>query len=92
MTEKARFTIVGIGTLPMNKFWGETGRVRAATAVVQERPAAGEAVERLNGLLLLVPNVETGDDPSLVGPFIVARWRESQGDLEGALAAMRRWR
>lgn len=32
MTEKARFTIVGIGTLPMNKFWGETEGMRPATA------------------------------------------------------------
>jgi glyoxylase-like metal-dependent hydrolase (beta-lactamase superfamily II) len=28
----ARFTIVNIGTLSMNKFWGESERVRAATA------------------------------------------------------------
>jgi len=65
--------------------------IEALLAMAQELATAGEAVERLNRLLLLVPNVETGDDPSLVGPFIVAQWRESQGDLEGALAAMRRW-
>ena len=65
--------------------------IEALLAMAQERPDAEEAVERLDRLLLLVPNVETGDDPSLVGPFTVARWRERQGDVEGALAAMRRW-
>jgi hypothetical protein len=53
-------------------------------------PRAAEAVDRLDGLLLLIPDVVTGDDPSLSGPFIVAEWREAQGDLEGALLAVRR--
>ncbi len=65
--------------------------IEALLAMARERPEAEAAVQRLNNLLLLVPNVETGDDPSLVGPFIVARWRERAGDVEGALAAMRRW-
>jgi glyoxylase-like metal-dependent hydrolase (beta-lactamase superfamily II) len=32
MPEQATFAIVNIGTLPMNKFWSETERVRSATA------------------------------------------------------------
>jgi glyoxylase-like metal-dependent hydrolase (beta-lactamase superfamily II) len=32
MSQEAMFAIVNIGTLPMNKFWGETERVRPATA------------------------------------------------------------
>jgi glyoxylase-like metal-dependent hydrolase (beta-lactamase superfamily II) len=32
MSEQAAFAIINIGTLPMNKFWGETERVRPATA------------------------------------------------------------
>ncbi len=50
-----------------------------------------DAVDRLDALLMLVPDVETGDDPSLVGNFVVAKWRESRGDLGGALSAVRRW-
>lgn len=65
--------------------------IEALLAMAQDRPEAEAAVQKLNNLLLLVPNVETGDDTSLVGPFIVARWRERSGDVEGALAAMRRW-
>lgn len=65
--------------------------IQALLAMAEDRPDAEEAVQRLDRLLLLVPDVETADDPSLVGPFIVARWRESQGDVMGALEAMRRW-
>lgn len=65
--------------------------IEALLAEAEGRPDAGEYVDRLEALLRLVPDVETGDDPSLIGPFIIANWRESQGDLPGALAAMRRW-
>jgi hypothetical protein len=65
--------------------------IEALLAMAEDRVEAEEAVQRLDRLLLLVPDVETGDDPSLVGPFIVARWKESQGDVAGALSAMRRW-
>ncbi len=56
-----------------------------------DQDAAREYVPRLETLLLLAPEVETGDDPSLVAPFVLSAWRESRGDLPGALAAMRRW-
>ncbi len=65
--------------------------IEALLAQAERRPEADAAFDRLDSLLLLVPDVETGDDPSLVGNFIVADWREDQGDLPGALAAMRRW-
>jgi hypothetical protein len=65
--------------------------LEALLAVAEERPDAGEAVDGLAELLRLVPDVETGDDTSLVGSFVLANWREAQGDLSGALAAVRRW-
>ena len=65
--------------------------IESLLAIAEDRPGADESVDRLESLLLLVPNVETGDDPSLVGGFIVADWRERHGDLQGALTAVRRW-
>ncbi|MGD2122278.1 MAG: hypothetical protein PVJ76_11065 [Gemmatimonadota bacterium] len=65
--------------------------IEALLAMEDSLPHTEEAVERLDRLLLLVPDVSTGDDVSLVGPLIVAKWRERNGDLEGALAAVRRW-
>ena len=56
-------------------------------AMEDSLPHSEEAMERLDRLLLLVPDVSNGDDVSLVGPFIVADWRERNGDLEGALAS-----
>ncbi|MGD8359970.1 MAG: hypothetical protein PVJ04_00960 [Gemmatimonadota bacterium] len=65
--------------------------MEALLARAEGRSDAEDAIQRLEELLFLVPNVETGDDPSLVGSFIVADWREAQGDIPGALAAMRQW-
>jgi len=81
---------VGLGPLPL------THEVCAATIealwfISEERTNAEATVARLDSLLLLGPYVETGDDVALIGNFIVAEWRESQGNLAGALAAMRRW-
>jgi tetratricopeptide (TPR) repeat protein len=60
-------------------------------SVREGRSDAPEAMGRLEQLLLLGPPVKTTSDLSLVGNFLLAQWRESQGDLEGSLATMRRW-
>jgi hypothetical protein len=64
--------------------------IEALLAMAEDRTDAGEVVERLDAILSLVPDVDTGDAPCLVGNFIVAKWREAQEDLTGALAAVRR--
>jgi glyoxylase-like metal-dependent hydrolase (beta-lactamase superfamily II) len=58
----AKFTIVNIGTLSMNKFWGETERVRSATATCTLLQAGGQR-------LLVDPSPH----PDLLEPMLYAR-------------------
>jgi len=86
---RSAFGTGGAGSLPLRHAVCAAS-VDALLAIAEGHPRAAEAVDRLDGLLLLIPDVVTGDDPSLAGHFIVAEWREAQRDLEGALSAVRR--
>ena len=44
MTEPTTFTVINIGTLSANKFWGETERVHAVSATCTLLQVAGKRV------------------------------------------------
>jgi len=58
----AKFTVVNIGTLSMNKFWGETERLRSATATC--------VLLEIEGHRLLV---DPSPGPDLLEPMLFAR-------------------
>jgi glyoxylase-like metal-dependent hydrolase (beta-lactamase superfamily II) len=62
MADAVQFTIVNIGTLSMNKFWGETARVRSPTATCTLLQAGGTH-------LLVDPSPA----PDLLAPMLFAR-------------------
>jgi len=62
MSEQVKFTIINIGTLSMNKFWGETERVRSATATC--------TLLQVEGSRLLV---DSSPEPEELEPLLFAR-------------------
>lgn len=71
MSENAKFAIVNIGTLPMNRFWGETERVRSATATC--------TLLELGGSRLLV---DPSPEPQELEPMLFARTGLRPGDID----------
>jgi glyoxylase-like metal-dependent hydrolase (beta-lactamase superfamily II) len=71
VSENARFTIVNIGTLPLNKFWGETERVRPATATC--------TLLQVGGRRLLV---DPSPGPDELEPMLFARTGLRPGDID----------
>jgi len=71
VSENAKFTIVNIGTLPLNKFWGETERVRPATATCTLLEVGGRR-------LLVDPSPE----PQELEPMLFARTGLRPGDID----------
>ena len=78
MTSHVRFTIVNIGTLSMNKFWGETERLRSATATCTLLEGEGQRLlvdpspypERLAPMLF----ARTGLRPDSIDTVFVTHW------------------
>jgi glyoxylase-like metal-dependent hydrolase (beta-lactamase superfamily II) len=87
MPANVRFTIVNIGTLSMNKFWGETERVRSPTATCTLLQAGDKRVlvDPSPGPHLLKPQLFacTGLRPADVDAVFVTHWH---GDHRFGLA------
>jgi glyoxylase-like metal-dependent hydrolase (beta-lactamase superfamily II) len=62
VSELAQFTIVNIGTLSMNKFWGETERLRSPSATCTLLQAGGTRVL-----------VDPSPEPAALEPMLFAR-------------------
>jgi glyoxylase-like metal-dependent hydrolase (beta-lactamase superfamily II) len=68
---ESKFTIINIGTLSMNKFWGETERLRSATATCTLLVVAGQRLI-----------VDPSPAPALLEPMLLARTGLHPADID----------
>jgi len=64
--------------------------LEAWLAVARATPEAGAALARLDSVMLAWPSLAVGDQQLIATNLVIARLREARGDLQGALAALRR--